>query len=134
MNYRRYAHCSVTLNGYVYVIGGFDNKDAEDVSPNTVNSCEKYAPFENKWYEICPISQGRAFSAACAVQNQYIYLFGGFQGFNILNTIERYDCLADHWMNLHIKLPAPSAKLAAITVNSKHVIILGGLNLSLKKR
>jgi len=56
MNYRWYAHCSVGLNGYVYVMGGFDNKDAEDVSPNTVNSCEKYAPFENKWYEICPIA------------------------------------------------------------------------------
>ena len=37
-------------------------------------------------------------------------------------------------MNLHIKLPAASAKLAAITVNAKHIIILGGLNLSLKKR
>jgi hypothetical protein len=37
---RRYAHCSVFLNGYVYVIGGFNNKDAEDVSPETVNSCE----------------------------------------------------------------------------------------------
>ena len=35
---RRYAHCSVFLNGYVYVIGGFNNKDAEDVSPNTINS------------------------------------------------------------------------------------------------
>jgi len=57
MNYKRYAHASVLLNGYVYVIGGFDNKDAEDVSPNTVNSCEKYSPFENKWFEICPISQ-----------------------------------------------------------------------------
>lgn len=56
MNYKRYAHCSVSLNGYLYVIGGFDNKDAEDVSPNTVNSCEKFAPYENKWYEICPIS------------------------------------------------------------------------------
>lgn len=37
---RRYAHCSVFLNGYVYAIGGFNNKDAEDVSPNTINSCE----------------------------------------------------------------------------------------------
>ena len=78
---RRYAHCSVFLNGYVYTIGGFNNKDAEDVSPSTTNSCECFSPYENSWSEVCPISQSRAFAAVACMANQYIYLFGGFQGF-----------------------------------------------------
>lgn len=42
--------------------------------------------------------------------------------------------MADHWLTLHIKLPAASAKLGAVTINSDEILILGGLNLSLKKR
>jgi hypothetical protein len=131
---RRYAHCSVFLNGYVYVIGGFNNKDAEDVSPNTINSWEWFSPYENSWSEVWPISQSRAFAAATICSNQYIYLFGGFQGFNILNTIEKYDCMSDHWLTLNLKLPAASAKLGAVAINDDEILILGGLNLSLKKR
>jgi hypothetical protein len=29
LNFRRYAHQSVSLNGYAFVMGGFDNKDSE---------------------------------------------------------------------------------------------------------
>ena len=36
MSSRRYAHACVTLNGYVYVMGGFDNKDADGVAPSTM--------------------------------------------------------------------------------------------------
>jgi len=36
-------------------------------------------------------------------------------------------------MGLHVKLPAASAKLAAVSINNKTILILGGLNLSLKK-
>ena len=131
---RRYAHCSVFLNGYVYVIGGFNNKDAEDVNPSTINSWEWFSPYENTWSEVWPISQNRAFAASTVISNQYIYLFGGFQGFDILNTIEKYDCMSDHWLTLHLKLPAASAKLGAVAINNDEILILGGLNLSLKKR
>ena len=52
MTYRRFAHCSAALNGYVYVIGGFDNKDADGVASNTLDSCEKFSIHENKWTNI----------------------------------------------------------------------------------
>jgi len=42
--------------------------------------------------------------------------------------------MSDHWVVLHIKLPAASAKLGAVTISNDEIIILGGLNLSLKKR
>ena len=39
---RRYAHVCVNLNGYIYAMGGFDNKDADGVAPNTLDLCERY--------------------------------------------------------------------------------------------
>lgn len=42
--------------------------------------------------------------------------------------------MTDHWLVLHIKLPAASAKLGAVAINDDEILILGGLNLSLKKR
>ena len=49
MAHRRYAHGCINLNGYAYVLGGFDNKDADGVTPNTLDSCERYSFHENKW-------------------------------------------------------------------------------------
>ena len=46
---RRYAHQRVFRTGYVYVLGGFDNKDADCIVPNTLDSCEKFSIHENKW-------------------------------------------------------------------------------------
>ena len=42
--------------------------------------------------------------------------------------------MADHWMTMHLKLPAASAKLAAVTVGGDEILVLGGLNMTLKKR
>ena len=36
----RYGHSSIVLNGWIYVLGGFDHRDDEMSSPNTLNSCE----------------------------------------------------------------------------------------------
>lgn len=33
---KRYAHSCVNLNGYIYSLGGFDNRDADGVAPNTL--------------------------------------------------------------------------------------------------
>ena len=68
------------------------------------------------------------------MQNQYIYLFGGFQGFRILNLIEKHECMSNNWLTMHLKLPAASAKLAAVSISNDEILVLGGLNLTLKKR
>lgn len=67
MSKRRYAHACVCLNGYVYVMGGFDNKDADGVAPNTLDACERYSFHENKWFESCTLNEGRAFAGACPI-------------------------------------------------------------------
>lgn len=46
---RRYAHVCVQLNGYIHVMGGFDNKDADGVPPSTLDLCERYSFHDGKW-------------------------------------------------------------------------------------
>ena len=40
LNICRYGHSSICMNGLVYVMGGFDHRDDEMNSPNTLSSCE----------------------------------------------------------------------------------------------
>lgn len=65
---RRYAHACVALNGYVYVMGGFDNKDADGVAPSTLESVERYSIHENRWIQNCSMNDSRAF-AGCVTIN-----------------------------------------------------------------
>lgn len=51
MLHRRYAHVCCNLNGYVYALGGFDNRDVDGVPANTLDHCERYSIHENKWIE-----------------------------------------------------------------------------------
>ena len=57
MNKKRYSHSSIYLNGSVFVIGGFDNKDDDNVSPSTLKSCERFIIEENKWVAISQLNQ-----------------------------------------------------------------------------
>ena len=40
LNTCRYGHSSIYMHGYIYVMGGFDHRDDEINSPNTLSSCE----------------------------------------------------------------------------------------------
>ena len=40
LNICRYGHSSISMNGLIYVMGGFDHRDDEMNSPNTLSSCE----------------------------------------------------------------------------------------------
>lgn len=84
MQSRRYAHGCLFLNGYVYVLGGFDNKDADGVVPNTLDSCERYNIHENRWLPVCSMNESKAFAGVCSINDQFIYLFGGFHDYEVL--------------------------------------------------
>ena len=53
----------------MYALGGFDNKDADGVAPNTLESCEKFSIHDNKWLSVCSMNEARAFSGACAMSD-----------------------------------------------------------------
>jgi hypothetical protein len=56
---KRYSHSSVFLKDSLYVVGGFDNKDDDNIAPSTLKSCERYIVEENKWVAIAQLNQVR---------------------------------------------------------------------------
>jgi hypothetical protein len=51
----RYGHATVYINQLVLVLGGFNHKDDEGSTPNTLSTCEKYSIKENQWAPIAPM-------------------------------------------------------------------------------
>lgn len=74
------------------------------------------------------MNTARAFMSAAAVQDQYAYLFGGLSDYQLLNSIEKYDVITDTWISLYFKLPMPLAKLSAVTISNKLILIMGGMS------
>lgn len=125
---KRYGHCSLYLNGYLYCMGGFAHKDLPNEAPVTLGSCEKFSIIDNQWTTIGTMNESRAFFASVSIENQFIFVFGGLHDFNILQTIEKYDILADNWVSMFFKLPMPLAKLGAVAIeNQNGVLICGGM-------
>jgi N-acetylneuraminic acid mutarotase len=74
------------------------------------------------------MNEARAFFGAVAVDSQFIYAFGGLHDYNVLQTIEKYDTLQDHWVSVYFKLPMPLSKLGCVSIDSKQVLICGGMS------
>lgn len=66
-----------------------------------------------------------AFAAASAI-NKYIYVFGGFDGRERLNTIERYSVKDNQWKVLDVKFKQGFSNAAAIACDDSKIMILGG--------
>ena len=132
---KRYAHACVCINGYIYALGGFDNRDADGVAPNTLDFCERYSLHENKWYLMCSMNEARAFAGVSAIGDQFIYLFGGFHDYDVLQSLEKYDAVLDSWVTLYVKLPVPLAKLGVSSIDGgRQIMILGGMNASFQRQ
>jgi N-acetylneuraminic acid mutarotase len=128
---KRYAHSCVSLNGYIFAMGGFDNRDADGVAPSTLDLCERFSVHENQWSPLASLNEARAFAGVCALSDQFIYLFGGFHDYDVLQSMEKYDAVLDTWVTLYVKLPVPLAKLGVSPVEGgRQIAILGGMNAS----
>ncbi|EGR31203.1 kelch-like 12, putative [Ichthyophthirius multifiliis] len=90
LNTPRRALCAVTLPDGIYAIGGFDGT-------NYLCSVEKYDESLNQWSYISNMNNPRCtLSAVISQDNQYIYVFGGFDNVP-LNSVERYNLVEDKW-------------------------------------
>jgi hypothetical protein len=75
------------------------------------------------------MNEPRAFCGACTVGDQYVYVFGGFRDYDVLNSIEKYDCVVDSWQLLNYKMPSALAKLGVcVTDSQRQIAIVGGMN------
>ena len=105
MQSARYGHQSQYLNGQIYVLGGFHHRDLPNEAPVTLTSCERLSVIDNSWHASASMTMERAFAASVVLDNQFIYIMGGMQDFTILQSIEKYDTLADSWETVFFELP-----------------------------
>jgi Kelch motif len=125
---KRFGHCMVYLNGSCFVLGGFSHKDLPNEVPVTLASCEKYTTHDNTWAYISTMNEPRAFATCVTLENRYLYIMGGMHDFNVIQTIEKYDSISDAWLQVYFKLPMPLAKLGAVVVDNKSILVCGGMS------
>ncbi|CAI4223207.1 unnamed protein product [Auanema sp. JU1783] len=117
------------LDGEIYVIGGHDGRRREstEVFPavNTrLKSVEKYDVHADEWTTVSELNYGRS-DAACTVFNDRIYVFGGFDGNRILDSIEMYVPSLDSWIVIDTKLPSPRSGMCCASFDER-IWIIGG--------
>lgn len=94
---------AAVLFGEIYVPGG----RLADGTPT--NRVEAYSPANNAWRPVANLPQAIA-GGLTLTDGSYLYLFGGWDGENVLDTAFLYDLNTDSWRPLP---PLPQAKAFA---------------------
>ncbi|CAK80422.1 unnamed protein product (macronuclear) [Paramecium tetraurelia] len=121
MYYPRKEHACVYLDGHVYAIGGYDGTTKQMLS-----CCEKYSLVADEWKMIDPLQKQKCAFAAATALNKYIYVFGGFDGRERQNTIERFSVKDNQWKVLEFKFKQGFSNAAALSYDDNSILILGG--------
>jgi N-acetylneuraminic acid mutarotase len=109
----KWAHNSVSLNGYIYVVSGSSGQTY------------RYDPLANSWTTLASIPTPRSYAAAAAA-NGKIYVIGGSIGAAYSNLVEEYDPVTNTWAT---KTPALGLRTTttAAAVGDK-IYYIGGWN------
>jgi len=112
----------VTDEQYIYLIGG-----SRDILLIThLSTTYRFQPSadDHEWEEVAPINQAR-YSAFGAAMNGKVYIAGGHQGQNALNTCEVYNPVTNEWQLM------PSLKVrrmsASMVCHEGTLYVLGGV-------
>lgn len=105
------------LPGVVYVCGGFDD------SGHPCAVVEQYDLAIGKWEVLPPMSVPRVAAAVAALLGQ-LFVCGGFDGMQRLNSAERFDVFTQCWVPLP-SMAARRSSAAAITLHKK-LYVCGG--------
>ena len=111
----------VTHQGYLYVVGGYNEDD------EVISTVERYNPHTKRWQKVASLSCPR--SGVCAVTyGNYLYAVGGSKDTQVterMDIVERFDPRSNAWN----KLPSTHANRAyasGVAVRGK-VFVFGGI-------
>lgn len=82
-----------------------------------MNTVEKFSFKARKWALVEPFNHARINASACKCGNKYIYLFGGLDKRDFLDSIERFNLTLDIWTVLKVKLPHKMSNLYTFSLN-----------------
>lgn len=89
MNFQRSDADACTLNGRIYITGGFNGQEC-------LNTVEYYTPETNTWTLLPPMISRRS-GVSCVAHRSLLYVIGGFNGLSRMNTGEKYDSTTKQW-------------------------------------
>ncbi|KAG8432414.1 hypothetical protein GDO86_016893 [Hymenochirus boettgeri] len=115
----RYYHCSVTLGGCVYALGGY-RKGAPS------KEAEFYDPLKKNWVSITNMIKGVGNATACVLRD-VIYVSGGHYGYRGSCTYDKIQCFhadINEWSILAV-CPHPEYGLCSIAFQNK-LYLVGG--------
>ncbi|XP_076026080.1 kelch-like protein 23 [Genypterus blacodes] len=115
----RYYHCSVTLHGCVYAMGGYRKTTPE-------KEAEFYDPLKKKWFPVADMIQGVGNATACGMRGK-IYVTGdhyGYKGTISYENIQQYSPDVNEWTIITTS-PHPEYGLVSVSLHNK-LYVVGG--------
>lgn len=92
MNVQRSDASATTLNGLIFIVGGFNGTEC-------LQSVECYSPANDQWNNIVSMRHRRS-GVSIISHHGCIYAFGGFNGISRLSSGEKYDPERDQWSDV----------------------------------
>lgn len=122
----RYGHKAVFLDGYIYIIGGFENFSPMNLEKAASRSCFWFEVCSGRWGIMAPLNNTRAYHGL-AVLDDNIYVVGGVDSANrLLSCLERYDKETDEWTKLSGELYSPRMAMGFCS-HKRQLWVAGGI-------
>jgi len=111
----------------IIVAGGYTNG-------NLFNKCERYSIRDNQWTQLPNLTEAKASSSLCLLNDRYLYCFGGLQKSDkghpyLSNSIEVLDLLNPmQWTKHALNLPISGCDIGCLPIKKDQILIFGGWN------
>ncbi|CAN7994822.1 unnamed protein product, partial [Ixodes hexagonus] len=122
----RHNHTAAFLNGYVYVVGGFDTRNTHAAVKFATKTCFRMCIETGRWQRLADMKHARCNHATVAC-NRKVYAIAGQDEFDrFLASVEVYDPNEDTWTQSPVPLCCKMSACGA-TVHNGTVHIAGGV-------
>ena len=61
-----------------------------------------------------------------AVVGHYVYVIGGWENYEPVRSVERYDTIVEKWATISSEFDSYAADTSSITCNARHILTFGG--------
>lgn len=122
----RYGHKAVYLDGFIYIIGGFENFSPVNLEKTSSRCCFWFEVSSGRWGIMAPLNHTRAYHGLTVLDND-IYVVGGVDCNNrLLGSLERYDKANDEWTVLSGELYSPRMAMGFCS-HKQQLWVAGGI-------
>jgi Kelch motif len=126
MAHGRQGLAACVIDSFIYAIGG-RHIGGPFADPSPVAWVEKYDIYNGVWTTVASLPSARSDLAAAAIGGK-IYIFGGYDGTSLLNSVMKYDPNTDTWTGGLAPLPTLRGAFYAVGTSGNTVYVIGGWN------